>query len=89
MYFLHFEVALQDVVINDIAHDQNLNNFTNIPTKMSLQQVFNQVRKNPNSVVKLEKFYYLPDQSRVVVNYKINKSSMYYEMINLGTDAYP
>jgi hypothetical protein len=47
------------------------------------------VNSIPRFIVRLEKFYDLHDKFRGTVNWKMNSSSLIYEMVNLGTKDNP
>ena len=75
--------------IDEVTHDENLQDFLVINDFCSVEKAFEKVKPVPNLVLRLEKFFDLQDKFRSVPNCKTNSSQMRYETINLGTYLNP
>ena len=79
------EDTFQGVVIDENTHDNNLHDFSIILDPRLVESSSYMVNSIPKSVIRLEKFYYLHDKFKGVVDCKTNSSSLQYETVNLGT----
>lgn len=81
--FLHLEGTFKDSIINKGQYDQIMNIGITDQAQQSYQpSLANNIPKN---VVKLEKIYDLLDMFKRETNYKTNKSSIQFEVVNMGT----
>lgn len=87
--FLHMKDTFQDVVIDEIQHEQDLNDASSNELDKLKEQLFEKVQSTPNSIMRMEFFYDFQDKFKKVVNCKINNSFMSIEVINLGTKENP
>jgi hypothetical protein len=80
---LHLEGTFKDSIINKGQYDQIMNIGITDQAQQSYQpSLANNIPKN---VVKLEKIYDLLDMFKRETNYKTNKSSIQFEVVNMGT----
>jgi hypothetical protein len=87
--FLHMKDTFKDSSIDEDQHDLELNCQTEVPPEKLIKDKKIQSNTIPKPVVRLENIYDLQDKFNKVTNYKTNKSSMQYEIINLGTNDNP
>jgi hypothetical protein len=84
---LHLKGTFKDSIINEGQYDQIMN----IGITDQAQQSYQPSLSNniPKNVVKLEKIYDLQDMFKRETNYKTNKSSLQFEVVNMGTRNTP
>ena len=87
--FLMNKDTFKDSALDKVTHDENLRDFSVLNDFCSVEKAFEKVKPVPNSVLRLEKFFYLQDKFRFVPNCKTNSYKMRYESINLGTELNP
>ena len=63
--FLTMKDTFKDAVIDEMTHDEDLYNFVVIPKPCSIEESLNKVGTLPRSVIRLEKFYDLKDNSKM------------------------
>ena len=83
--FLTNDDTFKDSAIDEVTHDENLQDFSVINDFCTIDKAFEKLKPIPNSVLRLEKFFDLQDKFRFVPNCKTNSSQMKYETINLRT----
>ena len=87
--FLHMKDMFQDVIIDEIQHEQDLNDTSSNELDKLREQLFDKVQSTLESILRMEKFYDFQDKFKKAVNCKTNSSSMSFEVINLGTKENP
>ena len=83
--FLTNDDTFKDSTIDEVTHEENLQDFLVINDFCSIEKAFEKVKPIPNSVLRLEFFFNIQDKFKSIPNFKTNSSQMKYETINLGT----
>jgi hypothetical protein len=81
---------LKDSIIDEYKHDRELNaNVSSLINQSTEKNRTDPINNIPKSVVRLENLYDLQDKFKKVTNRKTNRSSMQFEVINLGSMKMP
>lgn len=83
------EGTLKDMIIDKIAHEENLRDFSQINKQWSFDEILKMIKLIPKFVVRLEHLYNLHDRSKKAKNCKTNSSVLENEAINIGTTDNP
>ena len=87
--FLTNDDTFKYLSIDEVTHDENLQDFSVINDFCLVEIFFEKVKPILNLVLRLEKFFDLQDKFRSIPNCKTNSSQMKYETINLGMELNP